>query len=220
MHSKNVALAVLASALLSTTAFAQSSPPASSPADTKSPPAATQPAKPPTSSSMETKPSTSSSMEMKAAPTTAMGQWRASKFVGLDVYNANNEKIGDINEILFDSSGKIGTVVIGVGGFLGIGEHDVGLPFEQVKFVNEPVKSTTGTSKTGTGTTTTTTTTTANKDFPDHAMVNMTKEQLKALPAFKYASDTSSASTTRTTTSPAPASPPAKAPMAPANQAK
>ena len=201
MHSKKVALAVLASALLSTTALAQSSPPA----DSKSPPAATQPAKP----------STSSSMPSSTAPSTAMGQWRASKFVGLDVYNANNEKIGDINEMLFDSSGKISTVVIGVGGFLGMGEHAVGLPFDQVKFVNEPVKSssTTGSSTTGTGSTatkTTTTTSSANKDTPDHAMVNMSKDQLKALPAFKYASDTSSS----TTSSPAPSSSPPKAPAA------
>ena len=69
----------------------------------------------------------------------------------------------------------------------------------QVKFVNEPVKasSTTTTSNaprttgSGTATTTTTTTTGTAKDYPDHAMVNMTKDQLKALPAFKYASDTS-----------------------------
>ena len=116
-----------------------------------------------------------------------MGQWRASKFVGLDVYNANNEKIGDINEMITDSSGKITTVVIGVGGFLGMGQHDVGLPFEKVKFVNEPIKSTTGTATTGTGATATS----AGKDIPDHAMVDMSADQLKALPAFKFASDTS-----------------------------
>ncbi len=219
MHSKNVALAVLASALLSTTALAQSSPPASSPADSKSPPAATQPAKPPTISSMQstTSPST--------APSTAMGQWRASKFVGLDVYNANNEKIGDINEMITDSSGKITTIVVGVGGFLGMGEHAVGLPFEQVKFVNEPVKSTTGSATTGTGSTATKTTTTttaisANKDVPDHATINMSKDQLKALPACKYASDTSSSTTRTTTTSPAPATPPARSPAPPANPPK
>ena len=66
------------------------------------------------------------------------GQWRTSHLEGLAVYNANNERIGEINEMLVDSSGKIHAAVIGVGGFLGIGERDVAVPFEQLKFVNEP----------------------------------------------------------------------------------
>src|SRR5215212_9607962 len=66
------------------------------------------------------------------------GQWRASKLRGLNVYNENNEKIGDIDELILDNSGKIQTVVIGVGGFLGIGERNVAIPFDQIKFVNEP----------------------------------------------------------------------------------
>jgi len=195
MSSKKLALAVMAAALLSTTALAQSSPPAGSAA-----PAAKQ-------------------MDPVAIQSTAQGKWRASKLIGLNVYNANNEKIGDINELITDSSGKIDIVVIGAGGFVGIGEHNVGIPFSQVKFVNEPVRTSstaTGTAPrtTGTGTATTTTTTTASapRDYPDHAVVNMTKDQLKALPAFKYASDTS---TTRTTTTPAAA----PATRAPADQA-
>src|SRR5690242_19291640 len=40
------------------------------------------------------------------------GQWRGSKLKGLNVYNNNNEKIGDINELVVDSSGKIDAVVI------------------------------------------------------------------------------------------------------------
>ena len=38
-----------------------------------------------------------------------------------------------------DKSGNIKAVVIGVGGFLGVGEHLVALPFDKVKFVNEPI---------------------------------------------------------------------------------
>ena len=48
------------------------------------------------------------------------GNWRASKLMGLDVYNENNEKLGDVNEIILDKSGKVTAVVIGVGGFLGM----------------------------------------------------------------------------------------------------
>src|SRR5215203_4222339 len=66
------------------------------------------------------------------------GQWRGSKLMGVDVYGPDNEKVGDINEIIVDRTGKIDAVVIGVGGFLGIGEKDVAVPFGQVKFVNEP----------------------------------------------------------------------------------
>src|SRR4051794_8804920 len=64
-------------------------------------------------------------------------QWRGSKLVGLTVYGPNNERIGDINEVLVDRNGKVDAVVIGVGGFLGIGEKDVALPFSQVRFVDQ-----------------------------------------------------------------------------------
>src|SRR5215217_9758296 len=127
------------------------------------------------------------------------GQWRTSKLDGLDVYN-NDEKIGDIKELLVDNSGEIQAVVIGVGGFLGMGEHDVAVPFEQVKFVEEPRRTatrapntanpptanTTGTVATNppaapANTTTRSTTSDAYRGYPDHAEVAMTKDQLKAL---------------------------------------
>jgi sporulation protein YlmC with PRC-barrel domain len=183
MSMKYMAAALLASSLLSVPAFAQSAQ--------KSDPSAA------------------------AAQTAAQtqGTWRTSKMISLNVYNNNNEKIGDINELITDSSGKIDAVVIGVGGFLGMGERNVGLPWSQLKFVMEPHRanaasnSTTQTTTVGAGagtpgtTTTTTTTVASTRDYPDHVVINMTKEQLAALPAFKYLSDTSS---TTTRTSPAP----------------
>jgi ribosomal 30S subunit maturation factor RimM len=51
--------------------------------------------------------------------------WRSSKLIGLNVYNDQDEKLGAISEILLDKSGKADFVVIGVGGFLGIGQHDI-----------------------------------------------------------------------------------------------
>ena len=54
-------------------------------------------------------------------------QWLATKFKGTDVIGSNNEKIGDVNDILFDRNGRIMAYVIGVGGFLGIGQKDVAL---------------------------------------------------------------------------------------------
>ena len=54
-------------------------------------------------------------------------QMLASKFKGTNVMGSNNEKIGDVSDILFDKDGKILAYVIGVGGFLGIGAKDVAL---------------------------------------------------------------------------------------------
>jgi sporulation protein YlmC with PRC-barrel domain len=59
----------------------------------------------------------------------AAGQWRASKLIGLNVYNNDNEKIGGITELIVDKSGKLDAVVVGAGGFLGLGEHDVAIPY-------------------------------------------------------------------------------------------
>jgi hypothetical protein len=57
----------------------------------------------------------------------APDQWLASKFRGTDVIGANNEKIGDVSDILFMKDGKILAYVVGVGGFLGIGAKDVAI---------------------------------------------------------------------------------------------
>jgi sporulation protein YlmC with PRC-barrel domain len=88
-----------------------------------------------------------------------VGQFRASKFIGVDIYGVDNQKIGDINEILIDGSGSAKAIVIGVGGFLGIGEKNVAVPFSAVQWVNTPVRSaasgTAGTTAGG-GTSTTT----------------------------------------------------------------
>jgi type IV secretory pathway VirB10-like protein len=61
-------------------------------------------------------------------------EMRSTKIVGLDVYNARNEKIGDINDLLFGNDGKVASAVIGVGGFLGMGEKLVAVPFADLTF--------------------------------------------------------------------------------------
>lgn len=120
------------------------------------------------------------------------GNWRASKLMGLDVYNEANDKIGDINELILDKSGKINAVVIGVGGFLGMGAHDIAVSMDKLNFVEEPVRtSSTAPATTGRDTTTGAATTTArtadaNDWMPDHAVMSGTKDQLKAMPQFKY----------------------------------
>ena len=133
------------------------------------------------------------------------GNWRASKMVGLSVYNDKNESVGSINDMLTDKSGNIKAVVIGVGGFLGVGEHLVAVPFDKVKFVSEPVAYTSasgsadvGTKRPGGAAPPTTTTGAANTTppaakanpwYPDHALYNATKDELKAMPEFTYSTN-------------------------------
>jgi len=152
-------------------ALAQSNPPASS-----QPPAAT-------------------ATPVPAVTKTQGNLWRASKLKGLNVYNEQNEKLGDISEILIDKSGKVDGIVIGVGGFLGMGQHDIKVEMSKLKFVDEPVR-TSSTSNTGTtgantrATTTTSSTATSANDhkwYPDHAILSgASKEQLKSMPQFKF----------------------------------
>jgi sporulation protein YlmC with PRC-barrel domain len=191
MRSKLFVGGLLASALI-VPAFAQSTnqtpPPATQPA-----PSATQPAPSATPAPRE------STTAAQTAPRAAGDMWRSSKLVGLDVYNEQNEKLGDVNEVLIDKSGNVKGFVIGVGGFLGIGEHNIMVEMAKLKFVNEPVRQASTGTTTGTGTgaganrtgTTTTTTTQANRDdnkwVPNHAVLaGMTKDQLKAMPQFKF----------------------------------
>ena len=54
-------------------------------------------------------------------------QYLASKFRGTDVISPDNQKIGDVTDILFDKNGKIEAYIVSVGGFLGIGAKDVAL---------------------------------------------------------------------------------------------
>src|SRR5689334_17484445 len=122
---------------------------------------------------------TNAAKEKIGASTTAdayHGDWRASKVVGLNVYNNNNDNIGSINDLLMDKNGAIKAAVIGVGGFLGMGEHLVAIPFDKIKFVNEPVASGSASnapapnrpaSTTTTGAASTTSTASRNEWYPD-----------------------------------------------------
>ena len=177
MLTKSAVAGLAVSALLASVAFAQSPSATTDRATTAAPAAA----------------SDTSSFK---------GNWRASKLVGLNVYNDSNESLGSINDLLADKSGNIKAVVIGVGGFLGVGEHLVAVALDKVKFVDDPIAYTgasstapaTGGARPATNTTTgaATTATAAPKKnpwYPDHAMLSATKDQLKAMPEFKYSTD-------------------------------
>ena len=148
------------------------------------------------------------SVTFAAPPTISESQllgntWRASKIVGLYVYNDKNETVGSINEILMDKSGNIKAAVLSVGGFLGMGSHYVAVPYDQIKFSSEPIVHTSTSSNTGgpgspastrpPGSTTTTGSAAPapkpNPWYPDHAVFNATKDELKGMPEFKFSNE-------------------------------
>ncbi len=80
---------------------------------------------------------------------------RGSRLMGIDVYGSDNQKIGDIDEVLVDRQGKIHGLVVGVGGFLGIGQKDVAIPFDQVQWMsNQEVQASSNVNQGASGTNT------------------------------------------------------------------
>jgi sporulation protein YlmC with PRC-barrel domain len=65
--------------------------------------------------------------------------WMTSALIGRRVMNSAGEILGDINDIIIDEQGKVVVVVIGVGGFLDIGEKDIGVRYTDLKFEPVPV---------------------------------------------------------------------------------
>jgi sporulation protein YlmC with PRC-barrel domain len=61
-------------------------------------------------------------------------EWLARVFLGQDVHNLTGERVGDVNDLIFDRQGRISTIVVGVGGFLGMGEKNVGVPYPSLTF--------------------------------------------------------------------------------------
>jgi hypothetical protein len=153
---KTLTMSAAVSALLVSGALAQAGPPATSP-----------PASPP--------PAKADAAPMDGAKFIAsqgMDQWVFSKFKGTDVLGPDNAHIGDVNDLLFDKNGKILGMIVGVGGFLGIGEKSVAIDMGAF----EAVPASTGT--TGAG---------GSSDPTSVKLkVSWTKEQLQKAPDFQY----------------------------------
>ncbi|MGA9006496.1 MAG: PRC-barrel domain-containing protein [Xanthobacteraceae bacterium] len=77
------------------------------------------------------------------------------------VYDPKDSKIGDIADVLVDKSGRIDSLIVAVGGFLGAGEKDVSVPFDAVRVTSKD----------------------NNKWY---LVMNTTKDQLKEAPGFTY----------------------------------
>ena len=63
-----------------------------------------------------------------------------SEYYKEDVYDAHDSKIGDIRDVLLEKSGQVVAVILGVGGFLGIGEKDVAVPFNAIRVTEKDGK--------------------------------------------------------------------------------
>jgi sporulation protein YlmC with PRC-barrel domain len=83
-------------------------------------------------------------MPSKAEPVTgtflsvqASNQWLSTQLVGVPVYDSANEKIGTISDLVIDQSGTIQAIVVGVGGFLGIGAKEIAVSLNKMTIIRE-----------------------------------------------------------------------------------
>ena len=74
-----------------------------------------------------------STTAMAADQTIRSDELRASKIIGSSVYDNNNEKIGSVQDIILGKGGKVDSVVVDVGTFLGMGGKDVAVQLDQIK---------------------------------------------------------------------------------------
>lgn len=96
-----------------------------------------------------------------AMPATSSGSISVTDLMGLNIRNASNETIGEIKDVVMSADGKVQEVIVGVGGFLGMGERHVAIGWSQLRI--------------GRG-----------SDNVMAAQISATAEQLKAMPAYKY----------------------------------
>jgi hypothetical protein len=160
-----LSVAIAALLIAAPAAFAQTTPP----------PATTPPAASPA-------PAASPSGRMQFY-SSQPGQMRASKLIGMNVKNTADETIGEINELILDKDGKVAAVVVGVGGFLGMGQREVALDYKSLTVKYDP------NAMTDAGATTVT--------------VDATKDSLKAAPAWTWNRDSNTGGTSTPQRTPA-----------------
>ncbi len=83
-----------------------------------------------------------------------------SDYYNQNVYDTQDNKIGEINDLLVDNGGKVNAVIVGVGGFLGVGEKNVAVAFPSLKV--------------------------AEKDGKRYLVLDTTKEALESAPGYTY----------------------------------
>jgi hypothetical protein len=102
-------------------------------------------------------PARAANKDITAAPVAA----DARKLIGRSIKNSNNDTIGKIESVYLDANGKVDSVIVGVGGFLGVGERYARLHWKDLQI----------------------------SDNGEKVVANMTKDQLKAVAPYKYKDD-------------------------------
>ena len=127
--------------------------------------------------------STTTSGELMFLPSASADMHLASRLIGEPVYNGTSddaEQIGEVNDLVLAADGSIDAAIIGVGGFLGVGEKSVAIDFENLSW-------------------------TVASDQTDRLILAATSEQLEAAPAFDLSVfDDTNAVMTDTAMAPAP----------------
>lgn len=162
MKARLIATAAVISLGLGGAAFAQTDPnrsPSSTPPGAGTPPAASDQATPSTAPGMGS--GTTGSSTMSTAPNAtggAMAGVDAKELLGTDIKNAQNETVGEVQAVQLDAAGQVRNLIVGVGGFLGLGERAVAVQPSAVTVA----------------------------DGGDTIRTTLTKDQLKAMPEYQY----------------------------------
>ena len=128
---KELQIATALAALLAAPVLAQNTPPAApSTGEQQTAPMPATPSAPPPAPTAAAPDSTGAAGELRFVNAQQAEEMLASTLLGTQVYNGENQSLGEINDVLLDADGQLKTVVIGVGGFLGIAERDVAVPWE------------------------------------------------------------------------------------------
>ena len=138
-----------------TTAPAPTAPAtAEAPATADQPATAEAPAAPAVTD--ETKTAAIDKSQLKEIPA---GEIRSEELVGTTVYGASDKTVGEIGDVVLSTDGKVDSIIIDVGGFLGIGEKEVAVGTDNLAFMTD-------------------------KDGNKYLYTNFTKEQLDAAAAY------------------------------------
>ncbi len=108
------------------------------------------------------------------AKTSAAEGMSVTAYYKQNVYDQSDNKIGQIADVLIDKDGKITGLVIGAGGFLGMGKHDVIVPFTAVKMAHKTNDSASRTRQA------------MARNNNDYLVMDTSKDQLKNMPGVAY----------------------------------
>ena len=107
---------------------------------------------------MTREPTTGRSVVTNPSSSLSTNNWLASDIYKANVYDPSEHKIGDITNLMIDSNGNVTAAIISVGGFLGVGQKGVVIPFKELKV--------------------------STRDGKDWLVLNRTKDELKVAPAY------------------------------------